>query len=111
MRMEFITADTATAESIDDAIDDAFEAVGVRMSGEWVRSQISEQILENLKSYAMESGVERSLILRGRSRALTSLRSKFILAQYGLGYSGGEIERATGMSRNVVYGTLARAKK
>lgn len=108
--MNFITADTATPESVDDAVEAAFDAV---MPGNYippVRHSIPNLIAGELDEFLTANNVSRIEFFNGTHR-MSALRAKFVAPLFSRGFTAREISSGSGIGRRVVDGIKYRARK
>ena len=106
--MKFVSIETATAESIEDALDDAFELFGVVPREKYsLLNDITSELNKFLDSFLEFNSMDKSRFIRGRTKDVVVMRRNFVLSQLHRGFTAAEICRATGLA----YGTVTKIKQ
>lgn len=100
--MTYISAETATKDSVEAAIDAAFDIAGVKPGWKSGAQAIYDTIRHEFEASAKGFGLTYEALVNGRSRINSASRRVVICRVYDKGYSAGEIAKAIGRNLGTV---------
>lgn len=109
--MNFVTAETATKQSIEDALDEAFFAAGVADGYSVMQAAMRGEISKSLDDFAAQYGLTISVLMKGRGRVAVAARKLFVKGLFAKGYTPGEIANALDLSIHTLTGYQQEFKK